>query len=427
MLRQAGCSAGRRTAACRLATSPATWAASRPTPLIVIEAAEDWKHRPQKNSPGAASTAPRYSTGQPSSPTHRQVDPAEVLPEPGAPHHGRDVHHPLLVDHRPAVAHPGDPAGDPVDSPLGQVRRPDPQPRQRAVVPVLTHGLSPQRVGPLLQVHGAEHDAREDELGQWRRERYGDLAGIRPAEDGRVGGGGVVGDVAPRVGGAHDEHRAVRQLRRTPVVAGVKLPDRRVEPVGEGRHPRGAAEGPGRDHDVVRLDPDAAGGHGIPVPAPLQPLHPRAEPHRQVEGRGIRLEVVGELVLGRVRPARCPVGEPGEAVRPGRGEQAEGVPLVPPPVADAGLAVEDDERPTGPLEVVPGGEAGLAGSDDDGLDVLSAHGWLPGGWRHPPHGCGRRSPPQGRGRRSPPLGRGWRHPPQRPRRRRDAGRSAGSR
>jgi hypothetical protein len=47
-------------------------------------------------------------------------------------------------------------------------------------------------------------------------------------------------------------------------------------------------------------------------------------------------------------------------------------------VADAGVGIEDAERQAAPCEVVPRREAGLAGADDDGVDlldrILAVHG-----------------------------------------------------
>jgi hypothetical protein len=47
-----------------------------------------------------------------------------------------------------------------------------------------------------------------------------------------------------------------------------------------------------------------------------------------------------------------------------------------PVVTDPRVAVENEELPPELLEVVAGGEAGLAGPDDQGLDVLRGLGRL---------------------------------------------------
>jgi hypothetical protein len=66
-------------------------------------------------------------------------------------------------------------------------------------------------------------------------------------------------------------------------------------------------------------------------------------------------------------------GHPWEStVATGR-EQAEGVPSVPPGIADPVIGVEDHEREPTSRQVVSDREAGLAAADDDGPEALE-HG-----------------------------------------------------
>ena len=109
----------------------------------------------------------------------------------------------------------------------------------------------------------------------------------------------------------------------------------------------------------------------------LEPVDPGLQPYRQVHLDGIGLEIVGDVVLAGERPwvagereARKPV------VLRGR-EQPQRVPVAAPVVADPLVAVEDEELSVELLEVVAGGEAGLAGPDDQGFDVLGGHGTPP--------------------------------------------------
>ena len=192
-----------------------------------------------------------------------------------------------------------------------------------------------------------------------------------------MGLGDLVGDVGAGVRGADDEHRAVAELAGTAVLARVQLQDRRVELAREVGDVRSAAEGAGGDHDVVagvgppgrirRGDGEAAVG------SRRRGLDADAEPHRQAVVGGVLLEVVGDLVLAREGPAGRGERQARQAVVLGGGVEPEGVPLPAPLVADARAAVEDDERAAAPLQVVAGGQAGLAGADDDGLDVGGVH------------------------------------------------------
>src|SRR6187551_672783 len=90
--------------------------------------------------------------------------------------------------------------------------------------------------------------------------------------------------------------------------------------------------------------------------------------------RGIRLEVVGHLVLGRVcipRPGKRHAIEAVEAVRR---EQTERVPPLPPGIADACVRVDDDEFEAELLQVVADRQAGLTRADDDHADALPLRG-----------------------------------------------------
>ena len=95
-----------------------------------------------------------------------------------------------------------------------------------------------------------------------------------------------------------------------------------------------------------------------------------AEPQRQREMARVGLEVVGDLVLGRKVVGRRGEAQAIEAAELRRREQPERIPALAPDVADPRGRIEDHERHAAPLQVIPDGQASLAGADDDGVDVL---------------------------------------------------------
>ena len=103
--------------------------------------------------------------------------------------------------------------------------------------------------------------------------------------------------------------------------------------------------------------------------------YPHAEPHRDLEPLGVGLEVVGHVVLAGERPRLGRERHARQAVVLGGGVEAEAVPLLPPPVADALVAVQDDAVAALLLQVVRRRQAGLPGADDDGLDVVHDSSW----------------------------------------------------
>ena len=77
----------------------------------------------------------------------------------------------------------------------------------------------------------------------------------------------------------------------------------------------------------------------------------------RVSGRGVRIsgvrgQVVGDLVLGRIGPPRRREGHPWQAVGPGRRVEAQRVPLGAPVVADMGIGVEDQAGASSLLQLV---------------------------------------------------------------------------
>src|SRR3990172_6726620 len=94
--------------------------------------------------------------------------------------------------------------------------------------------------------------------------------------------------------------------------------------------------------------------------------------HGEVIRLGVRLEVVGDLVLGDESVAFRRERHAGQPVVARRGEQQQRVPPLAPCVADAFVGVEDHEVDAALGELVPDRQSRLAASDDDGVEVLVA-------------------------------------------------------
>src|SRR5688572_20937057 len=178
------------------------------------------------------------------------------------------------------------------------------------------------------------------------------------------------------MGSPDDEHSTRLELRRPAVFAGMQLPDRRVEIQGEVRNPRGAAERPSCDNDVVSDDAVSSEPEQV---LPIDGLHSvdsGEHAYRKLEPFGVCRQVVGYLVLGRIGPSRTRERQARQAVVPTRRVETERVPLGAPVVADVLVAIEDQAGTSPPLQVVRGRQTGLAGSDDGCLDVFDRHDYL---------------------------------------------------
>ena len=124
------------------------------------------------------------------------------------------------------------------------------------------------------------------------------------------------------------------------------------------------------DHDVVGGEPVLPGGHDEAVAvarAARRQLHAGADRQRRTGPRRPRGSRPPRPWSATTSPCRdAPAGQPvvlGRAVEPQRVEP------VAPDVADPVVRVQDQERAAPAGQVVAGGQAGLAGADDDGLDV----------------------------------------------------------
>ena len=332
-----------------------------------------WKESPQKNSPGTESTTPRYSSGKPSSPKIGRSIQSKTCRKP--------VHQTTVLA---STTRPSSRTGRPSLTPVDPVRHPlHPAPlevialdaqHRAAVVPDLRHLLAADGRTPREDVEPQEPEHGERVAQCARPPADRDLSAVAAGQGRGPVLGGLVGDVAARVGGADDQDASGGQLVGPAVLARVQLQDRRVEVPGEGGDVRAPAEAARGDDHVVAGDGVLTQARGEAAAGPrLETLDARAHPHRQVGVQRIALEVVGHLLLAGERPGRSRERHPGQAVVLGGAVELQGVPLVAPVVADALVAVDDEEGAAEPLEVVSGGEAGLAGADDQCLGVLGGH------------------------------------------------------
>ena len=207
------------------------------------------------------------------------------------------------------------------------------------------------------------------------------VAGVAPRQPDLVTPREIERDLRARVTRADDQHAAVPQLARVPVVLGVKLNDVAAQLARERRNPRGLVAGHG-DHDLGGLDGAAVGLDAVAVTGSRQAIDARAGSDRQLEARDVRLQVVGHLVLGRERisgggkgmPARPsnfagvnrrPKTDPERGARGGGLAAAPEVGLVAAleQAQELGVAAGQRRRPGEPLQVL----------DLQRLDGVSAH------------------------------------------------------
>lgn len=244
----------------RAAILRATRSASRPRPTDQHRAERPLERQSGEVEAGHARLVER----PPVLPHDRQLDPAEVLAEAGAPHHVRHVEHAAVTDDGLPALYPRHAIGDPLDAGGGEIGALDPQERPAVRADVAAHlaadgGADVEHAGPHLPQQG------EDRVGHPPLDRERDLPGVPPAQVGAVRGRDLVRDVRAGVRGADHQHRALGELGRVAVLAGVQLPDLRREAGREVRHARRPPEGAGRHDHVVRVVPFLAGHHQVAV------------------------------------------------------------------------------------------------------------------------------------------------------------------
>ena len=94
---------------------------------------------------------------------------------------------------------------------------------------------------------------------------------------------------------------------------------------------------------------------------------------RELELAGISLQIVGGLVLGRIRGGRSRKRHPRQSVVTARRKQTQRIPPLPPGIADPVVLVQDHERQAVLLEVIADSQTCLASADDHGSELLIAH------------------------------------------------------
>ena len=223
-----------------------TCRASRCMPTTESDAAEYWKCRPQKYRPGSESTMPRRCSGSPPSPST------------GRSSHGNDglnpVHHSTLAT---SSTSPSAVTGFPSETDTMRAT----SSRHCCDVPWLDsdqRGLA--SLGTILPAHRRaqgqhvlqqdEHAADQHVAGEPRLDAERDDRNRFAGDDDVPRLGQIHRDVRAAVAEADDQHRAVRELARCPVVRRVELDDGRVELAREGG--RLGTRVARRRHDDVR-------------------------------------------------------------------------------------------------------------------------------------------------------------------------------
>ena len=303
-----------------------------------------------------------------------QLDPAGVGSEPGAPDDVGHVQHAAVRERRPPVGHRDRPR-HPLDPGRGQVGGLDPDQRAAVRQRPAAHRAAHRRAHG-QHVPEGEHHQRGEQPGRPAVDVPGELTRVPAGQQDPVRPGQVQRDVRAGVAGADDQHVAVAQLRRVAVVARSELDDLRIQ-VGRERRDRRQPVVPGRDDHVVRLVPLVAGVEDVALPVVPQPPHRDAGPHRQLPPGRVVDQVVGELLVGRERPVRRRIRRAGQPVVPGRAEQPQRVPAVPPGVADLRGGLQDDERAMPAGQLVAHRQPRLAAAHDHGLEPLDVHGLSP--------------------------------------------------
>ena len=132
---------------------------------------------------------------------------------------------------------------------------------------------------------------------------------------------------------------------------------------------QGRLEGSDSDHDLACGDRSVLRGDREDAVGPTDRNHTLAEMDRQVERRRVGPEIFGDLVFYGVSIRIAGEWQTGQTAKPRRCEQPQGIPATGPRNAKFGRGVENHEVDTRLLERMPNGEAGLARTDHDDIDI----------------------------------------------------------
>ena len=222
-------------------------------------------------------------------------------------------------------------------------------------------------------MHPGEADHREEEAGRGPAVPERNLGTRLAGQPGFMRAAGLQGDLRPGVPHPHHQDGTGLELGRVLVAVGVELHDVGRQFRRKARR-LGQLAGAGGEDNVRRRPALRPGRDMEPLPVVAQPGDGRVGPDRQVEPGGIVLQIVRLLVLGGEGEAVAGEGPAGQAVVLGGGEQAQRVPAAPPRVANPCAGVENDKVPVLLRQVVAQRQAGLSGTDDDGVDGGSTDG-----------------------------------------------------
>ena len=209
----------------------------------------------------------------------RQVDPRQIVPEPGAPDHVRHVEHLAVLEDRSAVHRPRR------SCPRAARRRPRAASASRGPAGRpgwrSCAGLPTDRRAEREHVACGEHDqADRDETGERCRRCPRGRGRGRARQPGRVRAHELERDVAARVAGTHDEHAALTELRRVAVLGRVQLHDRGIE-VARDRRGRAARRcAPEATITFIGFEPVVAGRDDVAVALAPNAVHADPGPRR---------------------------------------------------------------------------------------------------------------------------------------------------
>src|SRR5690606_2290301 len=132
----------------------------------------------------------------------------------------------------------------------------------------------------------------------------------------------------------------------------------------------GLLEWTGRDDYLFHVERFRFAEDKVTVGLRLERQHPGTKTNRQIEVVGVPLQVVGDVVLARVRVGLGGERHAREACVPGGREELQRLPPSAPGRADLVRGVEDREPEAESLEVVAHRQPGLAGSNYDHVQPL---------------------------------------------------------
>ena len=194
----------------------------------------------------------------------------------------------------------------------------------------------------------------------------------------------LLGDLVAGVPAADDEDGALLHVAGSQVAGAVRLEHVRSQVAGERRQVR-RLERAGRDDGLIRLDAAAGDVEHEPPVLHGQRAHEAVELDREVEGRGVLLEVGDDVVAARIGVGIARERQAGKPGVPPRREEDERVPARAPGGPDRAGCLEDLEAAALAGEEVAQRQPGLAGADHGDVQALAARvmGALHRAWSTP--------------------------------------------